>query len=58
MHSLAGCFEGGSHDGENIGRFYPGSLGDYFSEDSGLVYDSGTLGPKRPKPASRILTRA
>jgi hypothetical protein len=31
---------------ENIGRFYPGSPGVYFSPDSGLVYDSGTPGPK------------
>ena len=59
MHSLAGCFEGGSHDGENIGRFYPGSLGDYFSGDSGLVYDSGTLGPETAQsrdsdPHSRV----
>jgi hypothetical protein len=30
----------------NIGRFYRGSLGLYFSQDSGLVYDSGT-GPKQ-----------
>jgi hypothetical protein len=42
MHSLAGCFEGRSHDGQNILRFYSESLGDYFSLDSGLVYDSGT----------------
>ena len=30
---------------ENIRRFYPGSLADYFWRDSGLVYDSGTLPP-------------
>jgi hypothetical protein len=42
VHSLAGCFEGRSHDGENIRRFYPASLADYFWGDSGLVYDSGT----------------
>lgn len=29
-HSLAGCFEGRSHDGQNIRRFYASSLGDYF----------------------------
>jgi hypothetical protein len=40
MHSFAGCFEARCHDGENIRRFYPGSLGDYFSGDSELVYDS------------------
>jgi hypothetical protein len=34
VHALAGGFEGRSHDGENIGLFYPGSLGDYFSNDS------------------------
>jgi hypothetical protein len=33
---------------ENIGRFYPGSPGVYFSPDSGLVYDSGTPGQRRP----------
>ena len=27
---------------QNIRRFYPGSLADYFCGDSGLVYDSGT----------------
>src|SRR5260370_19091094 len=51
MHSLAGGFEGRSHDGENIGRFYPGSLGDYFSPDSGLVYDSGPC-PSHSGPAT------
>jgi hypothetical protein len=40
VHSLAGGFAGRSHDDENIGRFYPKSLGRYFSPDSGLVYDS------------------
>jgi hypothetical protein len=64
MHAFAGGFEGRSHDGENIGRFYPGSLGDYFSDDSGLVYDSGnrpemaSLGREppglKPYPAQRV----
>ena len=42
MHALAEGLKGRSHDPENIRRFYPGSLGQYFSRDSGLVYDSGT----------------
>src|ERR1700737_1530908 len=32
---------------ENIGRFYPESLGQYFSPDSGLVYDSGSCSETR-----------
>jgi len=48
MDALAGCFEGRSHAGENIGRFYQKSLGQYFSRDSGLVYDSGTQREWRP----------
>jgi hypothetical protein len=39
------CFEGCSHHSQNIQRFYPGSLGDYFHLDSGVVYDSGTSPP-------------
>jgi hypothetical protein len=41
MHSLSGCSKGRLHHGENIRRFYPESLGYYFSGDSELVYDSG-----------------
>ena len=41
--SLTGGFVGRSHNGQNIRRFYPGSLRDYFCQDSGLVYDSGPL---------------
>jgi hypothetical protein len=61
MHLLAGGFEGRSHDGENIRRFYPGSLGDYFFGDSGLVYDSrqragnGAFGG--PDPAVAVVRR-
>lgn len=40
--------------GENIGRFYPGSPGDYFSADSGLVYDSGILAKDLPDPPSAL----
>ena len=47
MHSPRRGFEGRSHDGQNIGRFYPRSLGDYFSGDSGLVYDS-RIQPETP----------
>jgi hypothetical protein len=43
------AFTGGLKDrsrhGQNIGRFYPGSLDLYFCEDSELVYDSGTPDP-------------
>jgi hypothetical protein len=39
VHALQRGFEGRSH-GENIGRFWRWSLGQYFSPDSGLVYDS------------------
>ena len=52
VHSLRG-FEGRSHRGKNIGRFWPGSLARYFSPDSGLVYDSGIQagnGARRPRP--------
>src|ERR1700738_285420 len=42
MHARAGGLKGRSHDPQNIRRFYPGSLDQYFSRDSGLVYDSGT----------------
>jgi hypothetical protein len=49
MHARAGGLKGRSHDLKNIGRFYPGSLGQYFSPDSGLVYDSGTLDLKGAK---------
>lgn len=48
MHSLAGCFDGRSHDDENIRRFYPESLGQYFFRDSGLVYDSEPEAPNGP----------
>jgi hypothetical protein len=56
VHALERGFEAGSHHGENIGRFWPGSLGQYFSPDSGLVYDSGTPANAacpagRPSPA-------
>jgi len=44
VHPLDGGIEGRSHDDENIGRFWSGSLARYFSGDSGLVYDSGTPG--------------
>ena len=51
MHALAEGVEGRSHDRENIRRFYPGSLGNYFFGDSGLIYDSKGLparnGPRR-----------
>jgi hypothetical protein len=40
VYLLAGGFEDRSHWDENIWRFYPGSLRDYFFPDSGLVYDS------------------
>jgi hypothetical protein len=40
--AFAGGLKDRSGHGENIGRFYPGSLGQYFLRDSGLVYDSGT----------------
>jgi len=42
--------------GGNIGRFWPGSLGDYFLADSGLVYDSGTPGKIGPL-AARFLPK-
>jgi hypothetical protein len=45
MHLFTGDFEVRSHK-ENIRRFYFRSLADYFSPDSGLVYDSGTRGEK------------
>jgi hypothetical protein len=65
LHSFAGGFEDRSHRGENIGRFWSGSLARYFSPDSGLVYDSGiqagngawrprasiSLGCEKPAPA-------
>ena len=40
LKSIARCFVSRSHDAENIRRFYPGSLGDYFRGDSAIVYDS------------------
>jgi hypothetical protein len=40
VYLLIGGFEGRSHWGENIRRFYLGSLADYFWRNSGLVYDS------------------
>ena len=70
MDALAGGLEDRSHGGENIGRFYQKSLGQYFFRDSGLVYDSETQpewrlfcpipaatvrpGPLKPKPALRV----
>ena len=48
MDALAGGLEDRSHGGENIGRFYQKSLGQYFFRDSGLVYDSGTQPEWRP----------
>jgi hypothetical protein len=52
MHSLSGCSKGRLHHGENIRRFYPESLGYYFSGDSELVYDSGAL-TQVSEPGSR-----
>jgi hypothetical protein len=40
--AFAGGLKDRSGHGENIGRFYPESLGQYFLLDSGLVYDSRT----------------
>jgi len=40
MHPLAGALQNESHGPQNIERFWQASLGDYFSGDSGLVYDS------------------
>jgi hypothetical protein len=52
MHSIPGCSKGRLHDGGNIRRFYPESLGYYFSVDSELVYDSGAAKQSRSQ-ASR-----
>jgi hypothetical protein len=55
VHPLAGGFEGRSHHGENIGRFWFGSLARYFSPDSGLVYDSGIpAGNGAGRPRARV----
>jgi hypothetical protein len=52
LDALERGFEGGFHHGESIRRFWRRSLGQYFSPDSGLVYDSGTAAdaacPRRP----------
>jgi hypothetical protein len=50
---FAGSLEDRSGHGENIGRFYPGSLDLYFLGDSGLVYDSGTADRDSGIPAKR-----
>jgi hypothetical protein len=53
---FAGGLEARSAHGENIGRFYPVSLGQYFFRDSGLVYDSGTPSENatNPRPTAAI----
>jgi hypothetical protein len=56
VHALERDFGGGFHHGESIGRFWRGSPGQYFSTDSGLVYDSGIPAnaawlARRPSPA-------
>jgi hypothetical protein len=51
MQPLARALQNESHGPQNIERFWPESLGHYFSGDSGLVYDSvgggEPAGPRR-----------
>ena len=54
MHAFAGGLQDRFHDPQNIRRFYPVSLGQYFSGDSGLVYDSGTPTRKAANPSESV----
>jgi hypothetical protein len=55
MHPSAGALQNESHGPQNIERFWQASLGDYFSGDSGLVYDSVGAG-EQPGPRRWILS--
>ncbi len=56
MHPLAGALQNESHGPQNIERFWPESLGDYFPGDSGLVYDSVGGGNRRVRDVSSCLS--
>jgi hypothetical protein len=55
MHPLAGALQNESHGPQNIERFWPASLGDYFPGDSGLVYDS-VGGGEQADPRRQLLS--
>jgi hypothetical protein len=56
MHPLAGALQNESHGPQNIERFWPASLGHYFPDDSGLVYDSVGGGERRIRDVSFCLS--